>query len=1008
MVTLMKRFLLILLALFGHMALSTPASADDVAIYGTQAITLKPNVMIIFDNSVSMGRADVPKPEYDPDFTYSGRYPKNAVYYQGYYPGNFWNRPYYYWDKVTDNVGNIRCANVKKALETKGYITASIYDNTLNCGGNSRRLRTGNFRNYEANGSGDMATRLLVAKQVVTSLLKDTPDVLFGLMVFNSNDDGGRVLEECGDTLFTGSDGTQSIDNSNLITTINGLTASTNTPLAETLAEAGLYFAGKPTYFNCTGYHSNKCAKYTSPITQSCQKNYVILITDGSPTADSANLLRRTESRYIYMNNKHIKDYGKPKKTNITDEYLDDVAAFLYNEDIHPMGDGTSFDKQSLITYTIGFKTNHTLLSETARLGGGKYYTANTSSGLKEAFEQIINSIAEESSVFVAPVVPVNRTNPTSDGGNIYLAFFKPQQTGEWLGNLKKYTLNDSGIITDAFGQAAVNADGSIKENSRSLWTKYEDDGANIIKGGIGERILSQTERTIYTYQGSSKDLTDSSNKFAKDKNITDGTNPVSNALIDKVHNGTGTWRVGAIIHSEPAIVHYDDGDDATLKTGIFLGTNDGLIRCIDDYNGKELWAFVPPGQLERLSDLYGDNHDYYVDGSPSMAFGKKIKGTKLFTPELMIIGERRGGKRYYVLDISTLNSPQWKYEISPDILSSAGGESLGQSWGTPRFATVMTSRTSKTNVVFFPGGYDNQQDRSTPASSDTVGRAIFSVKSSDGSLTGLNANHGNFSALTHSIVDINVVDHDADGIATRIYAGDMGGHVFAIADDITLAEQDDGSYLPHSKVPDGTWEYKKKLFSTGGPKLFYAPTSAKIGQIRYLFFGSGNRENPFDLTEKNCFFAVKNTWGNENMTPANLVNVTDPSGTYGEDLKSKKGWYFKLSHAGEKIVSPALVDSGIIYFTTYTPPSDSTAASDSDPCAGAGARGKGRLYAVNSKDGSAVTTWGGSTKKRSTDLPSNLPMAQPMIKDRKLRLGPLTFDLADKNRLSRYYWIQK
>lgn len=1000
MVTRMNRFALLLL--LSCLTLSAPVFADDVAIYGTQAVTLKPNVLIIFDNSGSMDTADVPKPEYDPSFDYSGRYTTKAVYYQGYNPGGWGQPAYYYWAKVTDNVDAIQCTGIKAALKTKGYVTGSIYDQSLTCGGNARRLRTGNFANYEENGSGTMATRLLVAKQVVTSLLKDTPNVLFGLMVFNRND-GGRLLEPCGSTLITGAGGTESIDNSQLISTINDLTASTNTPLAETLAEAGLYFAGKRTYFNCTGYQGSTCATYVSPITQTCQKNYVIIITDGSPTQDSDPLLYSTNSSYKYMNNKYIKNYG----SNNTSQYLDDVAAFLYNEDIHPMGDGTAFAKQSIITYTIGFTINHALLSETARLGGGKYYTANTSSGLKEAFEQIINSIAEESSVFVAPVVPVNRTNPTADGGNIYLAFFKPQQTGEWLGNLKKYKLNAVGKILDANNRVAVNADGSIKENSRSLWTQYNDDGSDITKGGAGERILAQTTRTIYTYQGKSRDLTHTSNRFIRDNNITDGTAPVPNEYIDKVTNGSGSWKVGAIIHSEPSVVHYNDGADAPLKTAIFVGTNDGLIRCIDDYNGHELWAFLPPGQLDRLSLLYGDNHDYYVDGSPSMAFGGKISGTRLFAPQMMVIGERRGGSRYYALDVSTLASPAWRYEIPPTILAGAGGETLGQSWGTPRFATVMTSRTDKAKAVFFPGGYDTQQDQATPAAADSVGRAVFCVNAATGGLTGLNANHGNLATMTHSIVDINVVDHDANGIATRIFAGDMGGQVFAFADDITLKEVN-GQIIADPKAPDGSWGYKKRIFKTGGAKIFYAPTSATIGTTSYLFFGTGNRENPFNLTETNRFYALKNTWVKENQTIANLVDVTTPSGTLGDDLKSKSGWYVTLPNKGEKIISPALVDSGVIYFTTYTPPAAPTTTSGNDPCAGAGARGKGRLYAINSSNGTAVTTWGGTTKTRSTELPSNLPMAQPMIKDRKLRLGPLTFDLADKNRLKRYYWNQK
>ena len=46
------------------------------------------------------------------------------------------------------------------------------------------------------------------------------------------------------------------------------------------------------------------------------------------------------------------------------------------------MGQGTSFDKQNLITYTIGFKTEQDLLEDTAANGGGQYYVANNVSGL--------------------------------------------------------------------------------------------------------------------------------------------------------------------------------------------------------------------------------------------------------------------------------------------------------------------------------------------------------------------------------------------------------------------------------------------------------------------------------------------------------------------------------------------------------------------------------------------------------------------------------------------------
>ena len=99
-----------------------------------------------------------------------------------------------------------------------------------------------------------------------------------------------------------------------------------------------------------------------------------------------------------------------------------------------------------------------------------------------------------------------------------------------------------------------------------------------------------------------------------------------------------------------------------------------------------------------------------------------------------------------------------------------------------------MTSSTEREEVIFLPGGYDNQQNLSTPTSSDSVGHAVFSVNAESGAFEGLNKNHGNFSAMTHSIVDLNVVDHDADGINHQLQA--------------------DGSYLADSKVPNGTWTY--------------------------------------------------------------------------------------------------------------------------------------------------------------------------------------------------------
>jgi type IV pilus assembly protein PilY1 len=61
--------------------------------------------------------------------------------------------------------------------------------------------------------------------------------------------------------------------------------------------------------------------------------------------------------------------------------------------------------------------------------------------------------------------------NRTYAGDKIYLGFFKPQQSGRWIGNIKRYALDDDGILYDATGIEACTADGMIKDNALSFWT---------------------------------------------------------------------------------------------------------------------------------------------------------------------------------------------------------------------------------------------------------------------------------------------------------------------------------------------------------------------------------------------------------------------------------------------------------------------------------------------------------------------------------------------------------
>ena len=270
---------LLLRCLVLALCLAAPAHADDTEIYGTVTTsTVEPNVLIIFDTSGSMATADVPGNQYDPGVAYPGQYDRDKVYYKKKKS----------WDVFTSSVGNITCSSIKTNLETKGYSENSKVKGSspFSCDSSkSYKLRTGNYRNYLLeNDPNSYRRRIDVAKDVLRDIVNNTDGVRFGLMVFNY-EQGGRLVASCGSSKST------------ILSAISNASPDGWTPLAETLAEAGLYFAGMQSWFN-SGVH------YTSPMQQRCQKNYIILMTDGEPTKDRDHRLYDT----AYINGDFIGD----------------------------------------------------------------------------------------------------------------------------------------------------------------------------------------------------------------------------------------------------------------------------------------------------------------------------------------------------------------------------------------------------------------------------------------------------------------------------------------------------------------------------------------------------------------------------------------------------------------------------------------------------------------------------------------------------------------------------
>ena len=955
----LKRWRILSIVCFLVLLLYSHSQGMDTDLYTVTGQEVPPNVLIILDNSSSMLTQDQ-SPDYNPSPPalpplYPGSYPADAVYAK---QGSD-------WVFFTNSIDTINCANAKTMLSTYGMWSGKLNSSDLSCGGKTVFLQTGNYLNYLAWTTTSNQPRLGLAKGTIHSYVNSTDGVRFGLMVFNANGQGRRVMAPVSDnkqTLF------------NALNDIAPPTVVDWTPLAETLYEAMLYFKGGSSYYTPGTTH-------TSPIQYRCQKNYVILITDGVPThdvaGDPASPITNPTPNYP-----RIGDYdGDGKDPGVYPEsgshYLDDVAKYIHVNDLAP----TLTGRQNITVYTIGFNPSpsaldSTLLQSTATNGGGKYFYCHNAQSFKISFQMIIEEVLSKSTSFLAPTVPISQMEKTTSGDRMYLGMFKPTEKSFWKGNIKKFGIAKSndvakgvviGDVVDQNGNLAVDSESSsIHDSAISYWSTGED-GSEVEKGGVGEILKNMTDlsqRKIYTYLGGAeKSLAHSSNAFTAanifPSLLSLSTDDERNRLVNFLYgydaydeNGNDNmsekreWILGAFIHSRPLIVHYPS------RTVIFAGANDGMLHAFDDRTGAELWAFIPPDQLPKLQNLTGNSVEFFVDGSPKVYL--EVDSRNVVTRAILVCGERRGGNHYFALDITDPLNPIWLYELHPGL---ADYSELGQTWSTPLMTKIKYGDGDKW-VYVIGGGYDTLQDNlPVPQDQyDTKGRAIYVVDVFTGARIWKISVAEN-SQMKYSIPsDIARVDTNGDGRIDRLYVGDTGGQIWRL---------DIGDPSP------AHWT-GKRIFDSNDPappsgtdrrKIFYPPDVSlekDSGNYELLVFGTGDREHPKSTAVTDRLYTVKDRNPSRPLTEGDLVDVTmdllqtpissSEKETILYQLRNGGGWYILLNeNPGEKCLSPTLIFYGISYYTTFAP----TQGIVSDPCYVG--EGTARLYALSYLNAAAV-----------------------------------------------------
>ncbi len=936
--------------------------------------TAQPNVMLLIDNSGSMN---------------------NAIWADGFdVKVNYtdWSNSGSYWDP---NDGNVHLSDLDSQRGScgSGFVRGKNGATTkclkLPDPVGSRDTRyDGNYLNYlfstYANNTdltaGQIPSdyRMKVARTVAKDIIDNTTGIRFGVSDYygpssNNLAHGATILQSC-------DDGTPAHINA-METAIAGLSASTNTPLAEAFYEITRYFRGLSSYYHGSG------TTYTSPVQYRCQLNFVIAITDGFPTydttfptndpADVADTTRAlpnwdglapatTQSQYPLF--PQYSDGFKPSGSEADEGYslyLDDLAKFGYGLDLKTTGSdlngqpwGSASDAvptppapdyriQRIQTYTVGFATSNQMLADAAQYGHGQYFTANNAADLTEALQTTLLDI--QTQAVSASSVALNSTRLDTN----LLIYQGRFNSVDWSGDLQAFSVT-SGVV-----------------DTTKLWS-------------ASEHVPVPASRKIFTMKQATTPRNAvvaawSNISTAQKKALGNDSAVLAYLLGDrsKEKQNGGNYRdrstvLGDIVNSDPQFVgqadfgyerlpgaegsSYQTFRTSSTYTGrppmVYVGANDGMLHAFDGRttnNGTELFAYIPLPTYPYLKQLTSPSyvHHFFVDGSPGFGDAYINTGSGAAWRTVLVGTLGAGGRGVFALDVTdpvnfAANKVLWEYvniadpgtyspnmsQVDPAPTTPTTAADLGYTYGQ---ASVVRLANGKWGALV-GNGYNSTNNHAVLYILDlTDGSVIRKIDTGVGSATSPN---GLSSPLP--------VDTNNDRITDAIYAGDMQGNLWKFdvsatsanswgvafsGSPLIVAKDSVGTVQPITTKPEATLNPGGDivvLFGTG--KYFEEVDHRNVApQQTQTFYGvfdrgaaiTGSRSS---LLQQSVILTIPST-DTSNNPSAGTTNPVDLRVTSNLALTtSNNGWYLDLPDQGERQVSRPQVNGGRVIFTTVVP----------------------------------------------------------------------------------------
>lgn len=478
-------------------------------------------------------------------------------------------------------------------------VAAAVWANNAN----NYVLFAGNYLNYRVDPAlvpSDL-TLFQQLKNAISTLVASASNINIGLMQY----DGQRKTI---DGIDQGSEGGSvqypvldvNLGRNDFYSRLKTMNTGADPVIAETYFEALRYFGGKAVHFgddavpkNQTGTkESGNPSHYETPITVTCQKNHIIIVSNGLSRYDYIDQVERDSIPGFVAGSCNTGPYAGWVSNqdafntdgSTIDNCLDEMAGWALNNDvaerIFPAHEGD----QNITTYTVGFAFPSTasdellageqLLRDTATKGGGRFMVADNEADLVRALNELVSEILKVNSTFSSPAVSVNAFNRATNLEDLYYTLFKPADGERWEGNLKKFKLeldaSGNPYVADKNSNRAIDtATGFFKEASVSYWTEAADapDGAETAKGGAASKIA--LPRNTYTFTGTYSSANGVLTPSATGKILKSAANglgatnaDITDAMLGGVAGEPTVLVAGVVVTYREALLRWSYGED--------------------------------------------------------------------------------------------------------------------------------------------------------------------------------------------------------------------------------------------------------------------------------------------------------------------------------------------------------------------------------------------------------------------------------------------------------------